>query len=193
MNIASIVKDSFRDASRSLVMGTSAATLAQARRRVFVKALSERLASAFADEHVRVFSEFGRGNRGDFGAETLLYDVSVCRVEAGSTAARQSEDFLYVSEALWQIEVDFSRDWRSAVAAVNRLNSGAAGGKLLVAAEAGRRTESFIGTLAAPFASGTGERHLALIPHPADWDESEAAPGIWRMEDAAWVKLSAGD
>ena len=192
MNVAQLIKSSFREAAGALAMGTSAATLERARRRVFVKALAVQLQRQFAEEDLRVFSEFGRGNLRDFGTEALLYDISVCRVASGSTAMRQSEEFSFVREAIWQIEVDFSRSWRGAIDAINRLNCGSASMKLLVAAEVGSRNESLLKTLAEPFAAGTGAQYVALIPHPVDWGETELRPRVWRLDDGNWVEQYAG-
>lgn len=193
MDIVALIENSFADASRSLVMGTSAATLERARTRVFVKSLAERLQAAYTDETVRVFSHYGRSTLAEFGSETLLYDISAHRVARGSTAARQPEEYHYIREALWQIEVDFTRDWRSALAAINRLIGGAAQDKLLVAAQSSKGDEALRQTLATPFACCGGRAHLALVPHPADWDSSERAAEVWRLDAGNWSPAAEGE
>ncbi len=185
MNIADIVTGSFRDATAALVMGTSAATLARARERALLKALAARLRAARPAADLRVFAADGRaGAPAISGAQ--LYDISICRVESGSSAGRQPQEFHFIREALWQIELDFSREWRGALRAVSRLNCGAAAGKLLIACPPPNRGSDFRQTLAPPFA-GSGERYLACIPHPSDWDDSEASPQVWRLEAGAWL------
>ena len=146
MNVASIINDSYRGASSALVMGTSPPSLARARERVFVKTLVDQLQGAYSDDDVRVFSEYGRGNLHDFGTEKLLSDICVCRIAEGQTVARQPEDFLYIAAMLWQIEIEFSREWQRELQAVNRLIGGSAANKLLVAALMNRASEDIMNT-----------------------------------------------
>ncbi len=193
MRIANIVQASFREAAGALVMGTSAASLARARERAFVKALTARLESSLGGDNLRVIGALGRRSQPADAKDALPFDISVCRVDRGSTAGRQPQDFDFISEALWQIELDFSRDWRGALRAINRLNSGAAAGKVLIAAELGSRTKGYLDTLATPFASGSGERYLALIPHPAEWDDSDAETQTWRLQGGQWIAAADAD
>ena len=190
MNISRIISDSYASAAKALVMGTSPQALARARERAFVKALADRLRNEYAGDDIRVFARFGRGNRRDFGAEQLLGDVCVCHVDSGRTGGRLSRDFLYVADVLAQAEVELSRDWRREVQALNRLIVGSAAAKLLVAALPARGSAESLETLQAPFAGLPGAASLALIPHPADWESTEAAPEVWRLDGGAWVEAS---
>ena len=188
MNIVGVVNESFNEAVKALVMGTSAGSLARARERVFVKTLVTQLEEVHDDDSIRVFSPYGRGNMADFGTEQLLHDICVCRIGGGVTAERKPNDFLYIEEALWQIEVDFSREWQQALHAINRLNCGSAANKLLIASQLDSGGEIFVNTLKAPSAVSDGMHYLALIPHPKDWDEIESGPAVWRMDDGEWVE-----
>lgn len=190
MDIRRIINDSYREALKALVMGTSPQSLARARERVFVKALAEQLQKAYAHEDLRLFSEYGRGNAQDFGSERLLSDILLCRIAEGQTGARRPERFLYIAAILWQVEIDFSRDWRCALQAINRLKGGSGAHKLLVAALLGRDRDDDMRTLKAPFAAVDGEARLALIPHPANWDSTEERPEIWRLEEGEWIEAT---
>ncbi len=190
MIIRRILDDSYRSAIKALVMGTSPEALARARERAFVKSLVAEFQEAFSDADIRVFSAYGRRNFRDFGAEKLLSDITVGRVAESATVGRDPQDYHFVSELLWQAEIDFSRDWRRAIYAINRLNGGAAADKLLVGARLPRGVDDYLGTLRAPFAASGGTAHLALIPHPADWGTSEATPAIWRLSDGEWEELT---
>ncbi len=190
MIIRRIIDDSYRKAVRALVMGTSPQALARARERAFVKSLVAEFQEAFSDADIRVFSAYGRRNFRDFGAEKLLSDIAVGRVAKSATGGRDSQDFHFVSELLWQVEIDFSRDWRPAIYAINRLNGGAAADKLLVGARLPRGADDYMQTLRVPFAAGGGRAHLALIPHPADWEANEATPTIWQLIDGEWEALT---
>ncbi len=190
MNIARLIEASYREAAHSLTMGTSPRALARARERALIKTLVAHFQRAGGAEDHRVFSTLRRGNAADFGANRLLHDIAVCRIATGTTAERQAEDFRYIAEALWQVEVDFSRDWRKAIVAINRLTCGAAPQKLLIAAAPARGLERFLETLRAPASASRGELNLALVPHPADWDDDLRAPQVWRLVDGDWRELA---
>ena len=190
MNTRRVIEQSFAGAARALVMGTSPQALARARERAFVKMLADQLRSEYAGADIRVFSQFGRGNRRDFGREQLLSDICVCRVGAGQTGGRQSREFLFVAEALVQVEIELSREWRREVQALNQLVSGSAAAKLLVAALPNRDNAESLKTLQAPFAAIPGAASLALIPHPADWDTTAAPPQVWRLDAGEWIEAS---
>ena len=185
MDIHDILRGSFADARSSLVMGTSAAALAKARERSFVKRLASQLASALPGDNIRVFSDFARGNRADFGGDRLLFDIEICRIAQGETEGRNREPFHYIAGALWQAEIVFSRDWRCVIQALNRLTAGSAGQKLLVAAQSADLRAS----LAAPANSCPGQLYLALLPHPGDWDSDDAKSETWRMDGGEWQAL----
>ena len=190
MNIARLVESSFHEAVKALTMGTSRSSLVRARERAYVKALIAHLQREFDGDDHRVFASSQRGAAADFGANRLLHDVTVCRIGAGETAARKPEDFVYIAEALWQIEVDFSRAWRPALYALNRLNCGAAADKLLIASSLDRGAERFLNSLRGPGSACQGRLHLALVPHPADWDDATGAPQTWQLQESLWVEMS---
>ena len=190
MNTRRVIDQSFAGAIKALVMGTSPDALTRARERAFVKTLADQLQSEFAGDDIRVFSQFGRGNRRDFGAEQLLSDICVCRVGAGQTGGRQSQEFLYVAEVLAQVEIELSREWQREIQALNRLIAGSAADKLLVAALPNRGSADHLKTLQAPFAAIPGAASLALIPQPADWDATEASPQVWRLGEGDWIETS---
>ena len=188
MNIARLIDSSFDEAIKALTMGTSQSSLVRARERAYIKTLIAHLQREFDSEDLRLFASPQRGNAADFGTNHLLYDIVVCRIGTGKTAERKSEDFLYIAEALWQIEVDFSRQWRSAIHAISRLNCGAAANKLLISSIFARDNERLLHTLRAPAAAGSGTMYLALVPHPADWDDVDSAPRVWQMVEDEWLK-----
>ena len=188
MAIARLIDSSFAEAVKALTMGTSQSSLVRARERAYIKTLIAHLQREFEGEDLRVFASPQRGNAADFGTNHLLYDIVVCRIGTGKTAERKPEDFLYIAEALWQIEVDFSRQWQSAIHALNRLNCGAAPNRLLISSIRARGNERFLQTLRTPGAARSGTLYLALVPHPADWDDDTGAPRVWQMVENEWVK-----
>ena len=188
MNIARLIDSSFSEAVKALTMGTSQSALVRARERAYIKTLIAQLQREFETEGLRVFASSQRGNAADFGTNHLLHDIAVCRIGAGKTAERKSEDFLYIAEAIWQIEVDFSREWRAALFAVNRLNCGAAANKLLISSILARGNERLLHTLRTPAAACSDTMYLALVQHPADWEDDDGTPGVWQMVEGEWVK-----
>ncbi len=188
MDVTRLIDSSYNEAAKAFVMGTSQRSLARARERSFTKALIAQLQREFDADH-RVFATTQRGNAADFGTNQLLYDIAVCRIGDGKTAARKPEDFHFIAQALWQIEVDFSREWRQALYAINRLNCGAAARKLLITSRLARSQSQFLDTLRAPSAAVDGALYLAFVPHPADWDDDAASPQVWRIADGEWEEV----
>ena len=189
MDIARLIDSSFNEAVKVLTMGTSQSSLVRARERAYIKTLIAHLQHEFEGEDLRLFASPQRGNAADFGTNHLLYDIVVCRIGRGETAERKSEDYLYIAEALWQIEVDFSREWRSAIHAINRLNCGAASNRLLISSILARGNERLLNTLRAPAAARSDSLYLALVPHPADWDDDTGAPQVWRLDEDEWIAV----
>jgi hypothetical protein len=190
MNIIRLIDSSYNAATKALVMGTSKRSLARARERAFVKTLISQLQREFDGADMRVFASSQRGNAAAFGVNQLLYDIAVCRIGTGKKAARKPEDFYYIAQALWQIEVEFSREWRHALFAINRLNCGAAADKLLITSKLGREQEPFLNTIAVPVAAGGGVFYLAAVPNPADWDDDAGAPQVWRIASGMWEEIT---
>ena len=171
-------------------MGTSPESLARARERAYVKTLATQLESAFEGEECRVFSAYGRGNRRDFGSEQLLFDIEVCRVAAASSAHRKKESFCYIAEALWQIEIELSQDWRQVVFAMNRLCCGTAVNKLIIAAQSADAHDIFLRTLEPGAAGCGGNLFLATISHPRNWEDEEETLKVWQIADSKWQAVS---
>jgi hypothetical protein len=189
MNIKTTINASFNEAIKSMVMGTSPQSLARARERVWIKALSTHLANALGENKVRVFSAYQRGNTDNFGAEQLLYDIQVCRVGITTTADKKKDELHYIEASLWQIETDFSREIRQAVYAFNRLVTGNAEHKLLIGAQLKTGRDTYINTLKALAGACSGTVHLALIPHPEDWDDDDHPIDVWQFTDGEWAEL----
>ncbi|MCY4465550.1 MAG: hypothetical protein OXE46_08440 [Chloroflexi bacterium] len=188
MDIKRVLDTSYHDALRALVMGTSAAALARARERVFVKALAAQLLAGCADESARVFHAYASDWQAVFGADGLPGDICVCRMARAETSGRQPQTFQFASEALWLAAIDFTVETAGALRAVNRLNIGAAPNKLLVLARSERGDAALLDMLKQPFA---GETHfLALLPHPSKWDEPHDAPIVWQLQDDEWLALA---
>ena len=59
--------------------------------------------------------------------------------------------------------------------------------KLLALAQDGRGGRQTLDALRQAFA-GDGQV-VALIPHPADWDDCDADPGVWRLVGGEWQEL----
>lgn len=190
MNIGHILRSGFHDARAALVMGTSAASLARARERAFAKTVASQLQEALFADDIRVFSAYSRGNKSDFGTEQLIYEIEACRVAKGNTADRLKEPFAYVTSPLWQIEIEFSREWHDAVYAVNRLCCGSAESKLLITAQRSGVHGEFIDTLKTGASHCSGNFYLALVPHPQDWDDSDGTLDIWQLDDDTWRTVS---
>lgn len=190
MDIARLIESSYNEAVKALTMGTSRHALARARERAFTKTLIAHLKRQCEGDDLRLFASWQRANVADFGTNRLLYEIALCRIGKSQTAERKSEAFLFISSALWQIEIDFSREWRSALYAINRLNCGAAAEKLLILPLPRRGQSQLLNTLRAPAAASSGRLYLALVPHPGDWDEDVGPPQVWLLGEDEWLEMS---
>lgn len=176
--------------ANALSTPTSARTkqaLHRARSRDWVESLAAEFRRVYSGaDDVRVFSKHNEANRTDFGLNELLYDVSVCRV-APVESARHRKQLWYVRRALWQVESEFARDSRAALVDFNKLVLGSAENKLFV----GPRTNddaAFLRVLLPAARACRGDVFVALVPHPAAWDEGLAdAARVWRLRDGEWV------
>lgn len=187
-DVASVICAAFEKAKGAEVRADAAGYLHRERSRLWVEALAEEFRCAYADDpSVRVFSKHHEGNRRDFLLNELLHDVSVCRVATVPAAAHKKE-LLYVTEALWQIESEFARDSRQAIVDFSKLVIGSADGKLFIGPQV-TDNESFIEVFAPAAATTPGDVFLALLPHPASWDSSDAGPLLWRFSNGAWCSL----
>ena len=186
MDIKRVLEDSYHDALRALVMGTSPAALARARQRVLVKALAAQLAAAAAC--ARAYLAYGARGQAHFGARELPWDICIYRVDASEPIQGQAADLAFVAGALWQVAIDFSGETAGALQAINRLNVGGAPNKLLLLAQPARGSDALLATLQQPFA-GAGARYVALLPHPADWHDTRAAPAAWQWQAEHWRAL----
>lgn len=185
MKIRHTINYSFNDALKVMVMGTSPEALVKARERVWVKTLATQLEDELGGDDVRVFTAYNRDNVEDYGADQLLNDIQVCRISKTTTADKKKEEILYVHASLWQVEIDLSRDLPHAVYAFNRLVIGNSENKLFVGAQMVSH-ETYINTLIAPAQACSGRVHLALIPHPEDWDDDEHPINVWQLVDGKW-------
>jgi len=188
MNIRHLINYSFNDATKSMVMGTSPTALARARERAYIKTLITHLEDEYSGDDMRVFSAYQRGNEDDFGTEELLFDIQVCRVGITETADRKKDELHYIQGAVWQIETDFSQELLSAMQAWNRLVTGGAENKLFIGAQPSTGRDTYINTLKAPASACHGAVYLALIPHPAEWDEGDHEITVWQFEANDWTE-----
>ena len=187
MDIARLIDDAYRGARRSLVMGTSPASLARARERSFIRRLLAGFESHCQADDLRIFSDYIRGNQAEFGSERLLGDIAICSIAEGMTSGRDAKPFQFVKGLVWLVELDFSREWRRELNAINRLNCGAAENRLFIGAMPASGSGESLQTLLAPCAGGVGQAYISLIPHPAEWDSCDEPPGVWRLRDGQWV------
>jgi len=156
------------------------------RSRAWVAALADEFRTHYrGDPDVRVLSKHDPSNHREFGLNELLYDVLVCRVGT-APAANSPATLTYVREALWQVESEFARDSRQAVYDLNKLVLGAAPHKLFVGPQVSDEAR-FLAALLPAARCCSGEVYVALVPHPAQWDDGEAVVRVWRLVEEGWT------
>lgn len=190
MSIVRIFHAGYRDARSALVMGTTPGSLARAREIAFIKRLVEGFRSQYSRDEYRVFCGLTRGNRAEFGTESLLGDIAVCRIAKSSADGCAERTFRFVSALVWQIEIELSSDWRRGIYAINRLNCGAAENRLFISAQPSRGSDTRRETFRVPLAAGAGEAYIGLVPNPCTWEDSEDSPRLWHLREGRWVECA---
>jgi len=125
-----------------------------------------------------VFAGGDHDNRRDFNRNEYLYDLSVyeCgRVPEGYWGAGLS----YVRRAVWQVESEFERTRRAAMADFNKLVLGSGDNKLFVCSRT-KSEEAFLEPLGFPAAHATGRVYAAVLPHPAKWKTTSPFVHLWQ-------------
>jgi len=161
-----------------------------ARSRRFVNGVALGLRARYAnDPTVRVLSKHDEKHRHEFGMNELLYDVHVVQIDT-VMSARQGKRLAYVTNAIWQVESEFSRSTREAIHDFNKLVAGAAEHKLFIGPTP-QDIDAVLRVLAAPARHCTGTVTTVFVPAPADW----GAPGTtrahaWAFVDDGWEAAS---
>lgn len=168
--------------------GVTTGVLHQHRSREWVKALADQFRSAFpGDAFIRVFNKGHGGNRCDFGINELLYDVLVCRIDKVASC-QQGKKLYFIQEALWQIESEFARDSREALADFNKLVLGSARNKLFVGPHV-HDPQSFLNVLIPPARACSSSVFAALVPHPDSWGATtDHKVDLWQFSGAGWSR-----
>jgi hypothetical protein len=192
INIKELVHSSFAAAKeKAKEIGEKQRRLLHSKRsQVWVESLADHFREAFAmheDNSVRVFSKYNKSNRHDFGLNELLYDVTVARV--GRVKSPHNHELLYVKEALWEVESEFSHDSRQALTDFNKLVLGSATSKLFIGSQDISDLRSFMDVLVQPASACSGDVYAVFLPHPKLWDANQAEPEVFRFTTGNWEKI----
>lgn len=181
MDIKSLIQTSFAEATSKRVTGDTKQKIHQNRSRIWVETLAEKFREHFKDDSdILVFSKYHALHRKDFGLNELLHDIVVCRVDKVKSATHK-KDLYYVREVIWQIESEFARDSRQALIDFNKLVLGSAQEKLFIGPIV-KDTKSYLETLRPAALSCQGNVHIALVPHPRDWDTKTDSIKLWKFD-----------
>lgn len=152
----------------------------------FVEQLGTQFNLRYADDtNVRTLTRGNPKNRKEFGLNELLYDVSVCRVSE-IASSKQSKQLTVINQTLWSVESELRKDSREAIFDFNKLIMSSAQNKLFVGPIVDD-IESYIAVLARAAQFCNGRLHLALIPHPSQWDSVPMVPQLWKWNGSDWV------
>ncbi|MBI4203351.1 MAG: hypothetical protein HY532_09600 [Chloroflexi bacterium] len=150
------------------------------RSKKFIWELANKLQASYGttgNSDVEVFWRENENHRRDFHINEALFDISVVRkmtIESPSLRILLQS----YSEALWQIESEFSSNTREVLQDFGKLVLGSAQNKLFIAAArtdrpGSRRVVSnaqLLEFLLRPAAQCSGTVSVALVPHPRQWD-----------------------
>jgi len=188
MDLRALLQESLEAARTVKVAGVSKQAVHSARSRAWVEALAADLFESLRDDPmVRVFSKHNDTHRAEFGLNELLYDIVACRVGT-VTSPMHHKTLVYVEKVLWQIESEFAKNTRHALADFNKLVLGSAKSKLFIGPQV-YNNQAFIKTLLPAARACTGNVYLALIPHPAQWEQGDYRIDVWACINGQWEVL----
>jgi hypothetical protein len=192
MDLRVLLQESLNAARAVRIVGNSKREVHAARSREWVEALAAHLSELLGgDQAIRVFSKHNYEHRAEFGLNELLYDVVACRVGTVRAPVHRETLLCYVEEVLWQIESEFAKNTRHALADFNKLVLGSARNKLFVGPQV-HDNRAFIKTLLPAARACTGNVYLALIPHPAQWEQADYRIDVWACLNGQWEVLKEG-
>ncbi len=150
------------------------------RSRSWVKALAKQFKKRYeGDSEIRLFTKSDYSHRKDFGLNELLYDILVCRVGEVESPLHKKKLY-FIREVLWQVESELAHNARSSLVNFNKLVLGSAKNKLFIASQVKKGAENSLLKVLKPAASYcTGDVYVGMIPHPANWLDSDNDVHLW--------------
>ena len=148
----------------------------------------------------RVFWRDNESNQKHFSLNELLFDISVCGVEATESFATSAHDLEFVSDCYWQIESEFNKsDSRQVVVDMSKLVLGSAQNKLMIASHRCKKggvcsagaTNKDVLRQCAPIASRcNGNVYFSFVSHPNEWGEDHQVPAVHAWTPSGWTQMA---
>ena len=154
----------------------------------FVESLAAEFRQRYAErDDVAVFSKHYEANRKRHGLNELMYDVAVCETRRVSSSTGRT-DLTYVSSLVVAIESEMAKDSRQALYDFSKLVMGNARTNLFVGPQVADES-SYLDALGPAADCCLGETFVALIPHPAQWQNDEKTDvRLWRRVPQKWMR-----
>ncbi len=188
MNLRTLLESALADAVKAKLVAATPQLLHRARSQAWIAALARHLRLQYSGNSFRVLSRYDTTHRAEFGLNELLYDVLVCRV-GNVPSARHRKSLTYIKEVIWQVESEFARDSGQALRDFNKLVLGTGHNKLFVGPIV-HDNQPFVDVLLRAAAACTGDVHVALIPHPGEWDAFGQKIYIAKYKNGKWVSIA---
>jgi hypothetical protein len=190
MDLHLVLERSFTEARNTIrteqVPGIPLGTLHRERSKEWIKHLGTNLPELVEDgTNVHALYKHNEASKEMFGLDELLFDILICRTGSIDEPGRV---FTYIVQALWQVESEFAKNRRAALADFNKLVLGSGDNKLFIGPQS-PHNQKFLETLLFPARACTGNIYIAFIPHPETWDKEEYQIDVWKLVDEQWQVL----
>lgn len=159
---------------------------------VWLDCLGKEFQGYYRDKDQRVFWKGNNGNRGQFGLNELLFDISVCRIEE-VPSIRKGTQLPFVSDCHWQVESELNdSNSREITKDFSKLVMGQSENKLFISSYQGD-AQLEVRRMCSPMARRcTGKLHLCFIDHPRNWEGMPEAPVLFRWKEEDWRLCTRG-
>ena len=179
-DVKQLLQEALKQAQSEPDVGKTTQKINQNRSLSWVKALAEQFKKRYeGDPEIRVLTKSDYSNRKDFGLNELLHDILVCRVGEVESSLHK-KNLCFIKEVLWQVESEFAHNTKSSLIDFNKLVLGSAENKLFIASQVKSGTEnSFLKVLQPAAGYCTGDIYVGMVPHPANWVDTENVVHLW--------------
>ena len=159
---------------------------------VWLDCLGKKFQEYYDNNDQRVFWKGNKGNRGQFGLNELLFDLSVCQVEE-VPSIRKGTLLPFVTNCHWQVESELNdSNSREITKDFSKLVMGQSDNKLFISSYQGDN-QMEVRKMCSPVAHRcTGKLHLCFVDHPRNWGGKPELPVLLRWKDNGWRPCAKG-
>ena len=169
--------------------GESAGQTNRDRSGAWVDCLGRGFQEHYHDQGQVVFWRQNDSNRGEFGLNELLFDVSVCQVEEVLSIEHETP-LPFVSKCHWEVESELDdANSREITKDFSKLVMGLSDNKLFISSYQATRQEQILNMCSGIARHCTGKLYMCFIDHPRNWGEGPDGPVVFQWDGGRWNQL----